>query len=391
MENKIIKKHILILPSWYLPEGGDFSRIQAQILKENGFKGDILANVSISWRKYKLKTFTFQWRSFSSKEDGLLVFRKFSRRIPYLKALNGLIWSWQTVRMFEKYVKKNGNPDLIHVHSVLWGGYAAHLINKKSGIPYIITEHRGVFGENCEYAKKQFEKWQTPYMEKAFSNAIGIIPISTGLIPKIKSFLSKETPFHHITNVIETDFFHYKERVEESEIKFVAVNGFMEVKAYDIMLPAFDKACEVVQNIKLRIVGENFNGKKFDKLWSSIKNKDKFHFTGELDKHGVRNELWNANIFIISSRVESQSASTLEAMSTGLPIVCTSVIPSEMANKKTAIVAPIEDIEELTNAIIKMSTVFQQYDGKGISEYTKQIAGKEVIGSKLIALYSKLI
>jgi L-malate glycosyltransferase len=174
-------KHILLLPSWYLPEGGQFCRNQAQILCEHGVKANILANVSIPWRKYGWKSLKFPWFSFTSKEEGLLVFRKFSLRIPRLKAFNGILWSWQTLSMFDQYVKENGKPDLIHVHSVLWGGYAAYLINKKRSIPYVITEHRGVFGESCEYAKRQFEDLQTPYMEKAFSNAKVIIPVSTKL------------------------------------------------------------------------------------------------------------------------------------------------------------------------------------------------------------------
>ena len=389
METNQKKIHILLIPSWYLPEGGQFCRNQAQLLCERGIKVNILANVSISWKKYGLKSLTFPWFSFTSKEDGLLVFRKFSLRIPRLKALNGILWSWQTVKMFDKYVKENGQPDLTHAHSVLWGGYAAYLIYKKRGVPYVITEHKGIFGESCRYAKNQFENWQTPYMERAFTNAKVIIPVSTKLIPKIKTYLTKEVNIQQISNVVDTDFFYYKERIIDSEIKLVAVNGFMHVKAYDILLPAFDKACDQLSNLTLRIVGEDFEGVEFEKLWATIKYKDKITFTGELDMYGVRDELWNANIFAISSRVESQSVSALEAMSTGLPMVCTTVIPSEMANEKTAITAAVENIESFTKAIIDMCVKFEQFDSKQISRNTKRIAGKEIISAKLIELYSK--
>lgn len=376
-----------MLPSWYLPEGGQFCRNQAQTLCEKGIKANILANVSLSWRKYKYKAFRFPWFSFTSNEDRLIVFRFFSRGIPFFNNINGILWSWQTVRLFNKYCKQFGKPDLIHVHSVLWGGYAAYLIHKRKGIPYIITEHKGIFGLSCDYAKKQFEDWQTPYMEKAFSNAAAIIPVSENQIPKIKSYLRKNVSIFPISNVVDTEFFHFKERRSEDEIKFVSVNGFQHVKAYDILLPAFDEACDKISNINLRIVGEDFKGEEFEKLWNKVRHKEKITFAGEIDKFGVREELWKADIFVISSRVESQSVSTLEAMSTGLPIICTTVIPEFMANKNTAIIVPVENIDALTSAIVEMCIKFQQFNGLRISEDIARIASKEVVAEKLINLY----
>ena len=43
------KLHILHLPSWYLPEGGQFCRNQVQALNENGdVYAAVMANVIIS-------------------------------------------------------------------------------------------------------------------------------------------------------------------------------------------------------------------------------------------------------------------------------------------------------------------------------------------------------
>lgn len=380
-----------MLPSWYIPEGGQFCRNQAQALCEKGILANILANVSLSWRKYKINIFHFPWFSFISVEDGLIVYRFFSRGIPFFNKINGVLWSWQTVRLFNKYCKQYGKPDIIHVHSVLWGGYAAYLINKKTGIPYVITEHKGIFGLSCEYARNQFHNWQTPYMEKAFSNAKVIIPVSKNQIPKIQTYLKKDVLIQTISNVVDTNFFHFKKRIIEDEIKFVSVNGFMHVKAYDILFPAFDKVCDIVSNAKLLIVGEDFEGPEFNTLWDAVKHKDKISFAGELDMSGVREELWNANIYIISSRVEAQPVSTLEALSTGLPIVCTTVIPEGMANEQNSIIVPVENIDALASALIEMCNKFQQFDGKSISEEIKKIASKEVIASKLIDLYSGLV
>ena len=383
--------HILMLPSWYIPHGGQFVRNQAQALKEKGLTVNVLANVSLALTFDKTKYFTLPYRTFVSEEDDLTVFRFFQRSIPKTSKLNGLLWSYMTVRLFEKYQKKFGAPDIIHVHSALWGGYAAYLIKQKYNIPYIITEHRGVYGCLCEFAKKNFEEWQTPFLEKAFSNADYITPVSKLQIPKIKTFLTKEIPVLPVSNVINTDFFHFKERKNDTEtIKFVATNGLYFVKAYDILIPAFDNACGVNPNIEISIVGENFEGKEFQKIWNGVKHKDCFRFTGELTAEGVRNELWNADIFIIPSRVESQSVATLEALSTGLPIIATTTIPKIMTTPENSIVVPVENTEAMTDAIIEMSKNYKNYNSKAISEHIKTVCSKEAFTKAIMSVYQQV-
>jgi glycosyltransferase involved in cell wall biosynthesis len=383
--------HVLQLPSWYIPEGGQFCRNQAIILDKK-IKVGIVAGIHISWKKYKLLALKLPFFTDKSIEDNIFVYRRFIRRVPKLERLNGLLWCYLTIASVKKYIKEHGKPDLIHVHSVLWGGYAAYLIKKRYGIPYVITEHRGVFGLSCEYARNQFHEWLLPFMTKAFSDASTVIPVSSKLIPKIESLCEKPVPIQVISNVVNTDFFHYKERkCDDTEIRFVAVNDFTYVKAYDILIPAFDKALEINPKIRIRIVGAEFDSDSFMKIWKPIKNKNNFQFTGELTQEQVRSELWNANIFIISSRVESQSVSALEALSTGLPLVCTTVIPDQITNNHNSIKVEIENIDALCAAILKMSNTFQDYNNVEISEKIKHIASPEIISEQLIKLYSSII
>lgn len=385
------KLHILMLPSWYLPEGGHFCQNQATALQETGHKVHILANVTLSWKKYKWGILKHIRLPFLSVEEGMEVLRNYFIPFPKLNALNGRIWSCVTMLMFRKYIKSFGRPDLIHVHSALWGGYAAYKIKRKYNIPYIITEHKGIYGLTCEWAKQQFPAWQTPYLFAAFSNANEIVVVSNAQTLKIKEYLTAEVPVQCISNVVDTDFYSFRKRTFSNKINFIATNGFYHVKAYDILIPAFDKACEIQDNIYITIVGENFEGNEFEKLWNDVRNKNRFRFTGELDKYGVREELWKANAYIIASRVESQSVSTLEALSTGLPVVCTEVIPDYIVNEKNAIIVPVEKTEELTDAILKMCSDYQTYDYQQISVDIKKIAGKESLVKNLYSLYSRII
>ena len=126
------------------------------------------------------------------------------------------------------------------------------------------------------------------------------------------------------------------------------VNGFTYVKGYDILFPALDIAFERVDNLRITIVGEDFYGEVFDKQWSQVRHKNRITLAGEKDKFGVRDALWTADFFIISSRVESQSVSTLEALATGLPVVCTEVIPETIVNESNGLRVPVENVEKLS-------------------------------------------
>ena len=123
---------------------------------------------------------------------------------PFFKIRDAGNWSSETLKMFEAYCLQFGKPDLLHVHSVLWAGYAASLIKEKHNIPYIITEHRGIFGLSCDWAKNQFIEWQDEYMQQAFSNADLIIPVSEKLIPKISSYLDRPVPMRVISNMVDS-------------------------------------------------------------------------------------------------------------------------------------------------------------------------------------------
>ena len=385
--------HILMLPSWYMPHGGQFVRNQAQALKEKGFTVNILANVQTALTLDKSKYFTFPFCSFVSEEDNLTVFRCYSRDLPKLSRINAKIWVKNTVKLFEKYLQEFGKPDIIHAHTANYGGYVAALIKKKYGIPYIITEHRSIMSYLCEHSRKSFENWHAPYYSRAYSNADYITPVSKLQIPKIKTFLTREVPIVPVTNVINTDFFHFKERKNNTEkIKFVTVNGFYFNKSYDILIPAFDAACDKNPNIAINVVGENFEKKEFlNKLWKNVKNKDKISFTGELTAEGVRNELWQADCYIMPSRAEGQPQATLEALCTGLPMVCTNVIPDNVATAENSIMIQMENIELMTEAILKLSDTYKNYNNKAISENAVNICGKEAFTKAIIDVYKQVL
>lgn len=385
---------ILQLPSWYLPEGGQFCLDQSLALQEQGLEIHILANVVLPWRRYKLSVFRYPIRPFFTEENGITMYRYYSWRYPFVDKLNIEKWTKKTVDLFGEYEEKYGLPDIIHVHSSMWGGYAAALIKEKYGVPYVITEHRGIFGVKTKYAKQKFRKSYKPYLIKAFSDADYIIPVSYQLISKISEYLNKNVPIKPVSNILDTSYFYPIERKkinQDDTFTFVSVNGFIPVKGYEYLLPAFDKVCKKKSNVCLRIVGENFEKKSFQKLLRKSKNLHKISFAGELNREGVREELWKADAFVIASIVESQSVATIEAMSTGLPVVGTEVIPEDMLTEVSGYRVPVENVSKLADGMLKMVDNRNNFEDYKIVEHIKLIVDKEKVTTQLIEIYKDVL
>ena len=385
---------VLLLPAWYLPEGGQFVRHQAIALREQGVDVRILANVTLGWHKYKWQAFnvaSYPLTPFFTEEDGIQVLRSYTRPVPKATVLNIRLWTRRTLRMYDAYVQRYGHPDLIHAHSATWAAYAAALIKQKYGTPYVLTEHRGMFGCRSDYAREFFRKEFEPFFRIGFSSASCIIPVSDQLIPTIRTYCDRDVPFRVISNMVDTDYFCPLPRTRASQtVEFVSVNGFYREKGYDILLPAWDLLCDRRKDVHLTIVGENFDRPDFRVMWSSCRHQESVTFTGELTRDGVRENLRKADAFVISSRVEAEPVAVLEAMATGLPVVASDVVPEYEMPSSCGIRVPVEDPVALADALDSMADSFGRYDSAAIRNHTIAIASRRNVTAQLIDVYGPL-
>lgn len=382
---------VLILPSWYLPAGGYFIKEQALFLQERGLDVAVLANVAVSITHGKSRYLTLPWHCFSTMEDGLLTYRCYTRNLPKNEQLNLKRWCNFTVHLFERYLKEVGRPDIIHVHSSTWGGYAASLIKEKFGVPYIITEHRGIMALQSKYAVSQFQDWQEYYFKKAFNNADYIVPVSDQLMRKISEYTDQHVPWCSIPNIVDTDFFSCRKHHRNSPFHFVCVNGYYQVKAYDVLLQAFDLFCETNKNARITIAGENFNHPDFQVLLQQCLNRDKITFSGELNREQVRNLLWEADAFLLSSRVEAQPIAVLEALSAGVPVVVTDVVPEYVIPSFCGYRVENENVEAFAAAMQQMVETRDCFDEDQISSHATKIASKDLIIDQITEVYGKVL
>lgn len=384
---------VLILPSWYLPEGGQFCKEQALRLNEAGIDVAILANVELSWKKYGFRAFTYPYGFNSCYEDGILTFRHYSFRVPRSEKLNQQKWIKSTLKQFESYVRHHGMPDIIHAHSSMWAGYVAFLIKHKYNVPYVITEHRGRFSAMSRPNIITFRDWYTPFLEKTFSNADYIIPVSSLQKDKIRVFSGLNNHIQVVSNIVDTDFFslNIKEKKVCTQFTFFTANSFDDAKGYDILLRAFDLTCENYSDVRLVIAGRVLDHPVFRIFYDQCKHKEQIMFTGFLSKEKVREQLWLADAYVLASRTEAQPVSVLEALSVGLPVVCTEVVPKEILTKEVGFRCPVNDPHALSTAMQTMVKSESSFNRLNISEHLKGIASPEAVVSQLINIYNQIL
>jgi glycosyltransferase involved in cell wall biosynthesis len=384
--------HLLQLPSYFIPMGGEFCMDQSVALKKAELDVSIVANVILPFR------FAFQFHRFPlfpiiKEENGIRVYRHFQRNIPRSDEMNLQRWIDNTFRMVSSYIQQNGKPDLIHAHSWKCAGYVCALIKDKYHIPYVITEHSGSLNPRSQRVSTLLaDSWMSDKMQKAYNDADAIIGVSNEVLEGIRSFIQSDVPMFSVSNLIDTDFFSppHKRELHE-EFVFAAANSNLPVKAYDILFQAFDLLCEQTTNVRLRIAGEGFETHAAKQMIKQCTYHDKIDFLGWQSPDGVRRLLWEADAFVLPSREESQSIAVLEAMSTGLPIVGTHVIPSAVLIPEVGYRVPINQPQALAQAMLDMVQNKPIFDSETITHHAHQLAHPDRVTEQLLSIYDSIV
>lgn len=379
--------HILEIPSFFTPYGGEFCLDQARALKAVGHEVRILSNVQLGVTIGLKGYLCLPYRRYEHQRDGITVCQSFQRGVPMVIRWNVRRWVRIVCSMFEDYVNKYGVPDVLHAHCSKWAGYAAMQISRKYHIPYVITEHLSRLVFEKEFGPAPNDVWQIPLLKEAYEKANLVIPVSEELVENIACYFGKNYRWQAVSNTIDTDFFHYQARkpLDGRPFRFCCLANNWPMKGYDILIPAFRQLRELGKNVELHIAGRGTDSAEFR---SSLSDGMVTH--GLINKEAVRELLYQSDALVLASRSEVQPLSLLEAMSTGIPVISTECVPQSLRIEGGSTIVPIDDVRALAEAMSDV-TNNSPVDGQWLSQEVKRMASPEVIGRKLEQLFSGLV
>ena len=379
--------HILEIPSFFTPYGGEFCLDQAKALKAVGHEVRIMSNVQLGFSIGGKDFFVLPFCRYEHEQDGVTVFQSFQRGVPKAIRWNMKRWVAIVCDMFDDYVARYGKPDILHAHCAKWAGYAAMRISRKYGIPYVISEHLSKLVFEKEFGPAPSDTWQIPLLKACYREAKMVVPVSEELVDNIACYFGKDYRWQAISNTIDTDFFHYQPRSprEGRAFRFCCLANYWPLKGYDVLIPAFQQLQKSGVNAELHIAGRGTDSAEcLSKLSDGIKSH------GLIDKEAVRALLYQSDALVLASRSEVQPLVLLEAMSTGIPVIATDCIPQSLRIEGGCTIVPVDETATLAEA---MKSVVQEtsFDGKAVSEKVRKQASQEVIGRQLSALFTDIL
>ena len=383
--------HILEIPSFFTPYGGEFCLDQAKALKALGHEVRILSNVQLGMTIGMKDYLLLPYRCYEHEVDGLSVLQHFQRGIPKVVRPNVRRWVAMVEAMFQSYVARYGKPDIIHAHCAKWAGYAAMKISQALDVPYVITEHLSLMSLESEFGKAPGKAWQIPYLKQAYEQAAVVLTVSEELVHDTACYYGTDYRWQYVSNVIDTQFFQFAQRkpCDGRRFRFCCVADYSFRKGYDVLF----EACQLLQtngvDIDLHIAGRMTDGK--DCQTDIARNGLTHIFThGLLDREGVRSLLYESDALVLTSRSEVQPLVVLEAMSTGIPVVGTTSIPRCLRIEGGCRVVAVDDAAALAAAMQALSKE-PILNGEHLSEQVRAMASPEIVGKQLQAIFDEVL
>jgi glycosyltransferase involved in cell wall biosynthesis len=328
------------------------------------------------------------------EEHGLRVLRAVFLKLPGQEKRNIRRWSRSTRRLYGRYVKRHGKPDLILAHSVTWAGYAASLIGKRYGIPYLIVEHRSFFVWSTPEAQKMVKPFYLPFFEEAYRQCFRLVPVSESLLTGLRSLMPWiDEKVEVVPNMIREDMFLPPELPRKCEpFVFFWAGRLEHVKGIDQLLEA---AAELhkqqVPPFLIRLAGR---GSLRPQLEQQARELGIYHlvtFLGRISRQQIQEEMQQACCFVLPTRYEAFGAVLIEAMATGMPVIATrSGGPQFIVTGEGGFLVDPGDVPQLTAAMGRMMQEYGTFNQEKIRAAILDRFGEKRILEKYGQLFQEM-
>ncbi|MBX3092687.1 MAG: glycosyltransferase [Cryobacterium sp.] len=148
---------------------------------------------------------------------------------------------------------------------------------------------------------------------------------------------------------------------KKTENRILFVGRVTGEKHIDVLIKAVAKL-DPALDAKLEIVGGGDLMNQLKKLAHDVGIADRTTFTGYVSEEELKNAYTHATVFAIPSTAELQSIATMEAMSSGLPVVAANAmaLPHLVHNGENGYLFEPEDVDDLAAKLTAVLTASEQ-------------------------------
>jgi glycosyltransferase involved in cell wall biosynthesis len=280
-------------------------------------------------------------------------------------------------------------PDVIHAHFFL-AGVPAVLLGRALRKPVAITEQWSVFLPDDP---ARLSRLMTRVARTAFRNADVVLPVSAALRDGIRA-LGVSTELRVVPNVVDEALFYPEAQAERNGTpqRVVGVGGLYHAKGWEYLLQAVALLARERRDFTVDILGDGELRPEHESLASELGVTELVSFQGWLPKAEVAERVRAADLFVLTSRYDSNPCAVIEALASGVPVVGTAVggIP-DMVPEGMGLLArpgdPASIAEQLRAALDRRGA----WDREAIARYASERYAADRVGRELVGIYEGLL
>lgn len=302
------------------------------------------------------------------------------RLVKYLRAY---------VHFLKEYIKVHGKPDLIHVQVPMKAGLIALYAKKRWQIPYIVTEHYGIYSGQVEDAFVKRGFFFRYFSRKIIQEAKFLTTVSFSLGKEINEAGIKKR-FKVVPNVVDTELFKPGLHPTGSVFRFIHISNMAPIKNVKGILQAVKQLTEIRTDFELHLIGAEPPELIELARELEILNRQVF-FRGEIPYTDVALAMRQSEALIVFSENETQSCVALEALCSGKPLIVTQAGGvKELVDERNGFVVKPGDEKALRKAMDKIMNVYDRYQPHEIAAKASARYSYDAVGNKFLRIYERL-
>jgi glycosyltransferase EpsD len=259
--------------------------------------------------------------------------------------------------------------NIIHCHTPM-GGFLARLVARNGHAKIIYTAHGFHFCKGASFINWliffPMEKYLSQYTDCLITINNEDYNIANKLLHpkqlvKVDGVGIDLNRFHAVTK-LEKERLRNQLHYRDNDFILLYIAEFIPRKNHEFLLRQISKIKEIIPNLKIIFAGK---GKLLENIKSIIAT---LNIVEIVDFLGYRNDVEKicqiSDIYVSMSKQEGLAVSILEAMATGLPIVCSKIRGhiDSVVDSRNGFLFNLDNPQEMNNAIIKL------YNNKDLTE-----------------------
>ncbi len=284
-----------------------------------------------------------------------------------------------------KGIRDQSGIDLIHAN---WGfpdGCAVFWLSRKLGIPYVLTEHQGAIGDLLKI------KYYNHLLGRSYRGSLKFILVSESLNEPLSQVEGGIPEPEIIPTGIDTQRFTTTTKRPRPE-KLVYIGNLIPEKGVQYLLRALKLLLDKSKDYSLHIIGAGKYRPELEKEVTALSLGQKVVFKGAVAAEAIPSLLYDYDVLVLPTMVESFGLVLIEAMAAGLPVISTcSGGPEKIVTPETGILVQPGSEVALADAILALEDRWDEFDPLKIRAICQQRFDLGKLVPRLAQLYREAL